>query len=49
MHNIIDFDILVDANDNTLSGEERGLLEQCRKDRKERPENFTPWQKIRGK
>ena len=33
--------------DDVLSNEEAELLEQCRKDIREHPENFTPWEKIR--
>ena len=37
-------DFLIDSEaDNSLSPEEQGLLKQCREDRKERPESFTPW------
>ncbi|MDR1149769.1 MAG: hypothetical protein LBK66_14180 [Spirochaetaceae bacterium] len=43
-------DFLTDKNtaDDSLSSEELRLLEQCRKDRKERPENLKPWRKVRG-
>jgi hypothetical protein len=42
-------DFLIDKNeaDDSLSDEELALLEQCRKDRKEHPENFTPWRNVR--
>jgi hypothetical protein len=42
-------DFLTDKNtaDHSLSSEELQLLEQCRKDRSERPENLTPWSKVR--
>jgi hypothetical protein len=42
-------DLLADKNtaDDSLSSEELRLLEQCRKDRKERPENLASWQKVR--
>jgi len=39
-------DFLAD-DDDLLSDEEAQLLEQCRKDIKERPENFTPWEQAR--
>jgi hypothetical protein len=41
-------DFFVDENtaDDRLSVEEQKLLEQCRKDRKEHPENLTPWRKV---
>jgi len=32
--------------DDALSDEEAALLEQCRRDIKEHPENFTPWEKV---
>jgi len=35
-------------DDNGLSGEKRELPEECRRDRKERPESFTPWEEARG-
>jgi hypothetical protein len=44
---LLDFLIDKDTLDDSLSGEEMELLEQCRKDRKERPENLTPWAKAR--
>jgi len=33
--------------DDLLSDEEAELLEQCRRDIKERPESFTPWENAR--
>jgi len=39
-------DFLAD-DDDMLSDEEVKLLEQCRKDIKEYPENFTPWEQVR--
>jgi len=33
-------------DDDMLSDEEVKLLEQCRKDIKEHPENFTPWEQV---
>jgi hypothetical protein len=42
-------DALVETDpDDLLSDEEERLLEQCRNDRKERPETFTSWREIRG-
>jgi len=41
-------DFLAD-DDDILSDEEVKLLEQCRKDIKEHPENFTPWEQVRRK
>jgi len=41
-------DFLIDADD-TLSVEEQGLLKQCREDRKNHPENFTPWATAKAK
>jgi hypothetical protein len=42
-------DFLLDTNttDDCLSLDEQKLLDQCRKDRKEHPENLTPWANIR--
>jgi hypothetical protein len=42
-------DFLTDkgAADDSLSIEEAELLKQCRSNRKERPESFTPWAKVR--
>jgi hypothetical protein len=41
-------DALVETDpDDLLSDEEYQLLEQCRNDRKERPETFTSWREIR--
>jgi hypothetical protein len=41
-------DALVETDpDDLLSDEEEKLLEQCRNDRKERPETFTSWREIR--
>jgi hypothetical protein len=41
-------DALIETEpDDLLSDEEEQLLEQCRNDRKERPEAFTPWRKVR--
>jgi hypothetical protein len=42
-------DFLTDkgAADDSLSDEETELLEQCRRDRKERPESLTTWAKVR--
>jgi hypothetical protein len=34
-------------DDDILSDEEYALLEKSRKDRKEHPESFTPWRKVR--
>ena len=39
-------DLLVDEDD-TLSEDEKTLLDQCRKDIREHPENFTPWEQVR--
>jgi hypothetical protein len=44
---LLDFLIDKDITDDNLSVEEEELLEQCRKDRKERPESLTPWRKVR--
>ena len=41
------FDALMDTNDDMLSDEEGEALARCRKDRKERPETFTPWREVR--
>jgi hypothetical protein len=35
------------AADDSLSDGEAELLEQCRSDRREHPENFTSWAEIR--
>jgi hypothetical protein len=42
-------DFLTEKNtaDDGLSDEETELLEQCRRDRREHPENFTSWAEIR--
>jgi hypothetical protein len=34
--------------DDLLSDEEKQLLDQCRKDRREHPETLTPWAEVRG-
>ena len=44
---LLDFLMDKDAVEDSLSDEEAALLEQCRIDRKEHPENFTPWRKVR--
>jgi hypothetical protein len=36
-----------DNDDDILSDEEYALLEKCRMDQKNSPENFIPWTKIR--
>jgi hypothetical protein len=41
-------DALVETDpDDLLSDTEEQLFEQCRNDRRERPETFTPWRKVR--
>ena len=39
-------DLLVD-DDDTLSEDEKVLLAQCRKDIREHPKSFTPWEQVR--
>jgi len=41
-------DILVDEDDDVLSEDESILLEKCREERKEHPENFTPWAAVKA-
>ena len=42
-------DALVDTDpDDVLSAEEERLLSQCLIDQTERPESFTPWEKVRN-
>ena len=36
------------GTDDRLSDEERVLLEECRRDRIERPESFKSWEEVRG-
>jgi hypothetical protein len=41
-------DALVEPDqDSHLSSDEEHLLNQCRADRKERPETLTPWRNVR--
>ena len=40
--------VLAYEDDDILSEEERILLENCRKERKEHPENFTPWAAVKA-
>jgi hypothetical protein len=35
------------TDDDVLSDEEIMLLDQCDRDRKEHPENFTSWEEVR--
>jgi hypothetical protein len=44
---LLDFLTEKSAVDDSLSDEEMALLEQCRRDRREHPENFTSWAEIR--